>query len=77
MSKRKSKLYKVNTKDFKPNEVMLYGSSNGWLKMLDAQGDEIFLVPDQHTAADEPVAWCMIGKYSEMEADDANNHKQL
>jgi hypothetical protein len=76
MSKRKSKLYKVNTKDFLPNEVMLYGAANGWLKMLDANGDEIFLVPDQHTDKDEPIAWCMIGKYTEMEADDANN-KQL
>jgi hypothetical protein len=77
MAKKKSKLYKVNTENFKPNEVMLYGSSNGWLKMINADGDEVFLVPDQHTDKDEPVAWCMIGKYSEMEADNADNHKQL
>ena len=76
MSKKKSKLYKVNTEGFKENELMLYGSANGWLKMLNSDGNEVFLVPDQHTDKDEPVAWCMIGKYSEMEADDAN-HKQL
>ena len=77
MSKKKSKLYKVNTAGFKDNEVMLYGSANGWLKMLNAEGAEVFLVPEHHTEKDEPVAWCMIGKYSEMEADNADNHKQL
>jgi hypothetical protein len=75
MSKKKNKLYKVDTKGFAPNEIMLYGSSNGWLKTLDSQGGETFLVPQNHTEADEPVAWCMLGKYSEMEVDDARSNK--
>jgi hypothetical protein len=69
--KNKTKEYKVDDKALLENEIILYGSTNGWLRSVAKGGSELFMIPDKHSANDEPSVWYLIGKYSLEEATDA------
>jgi len=59
MSKKKNKLGE--------HEVIIHGSVNGWLKMVDKDGAEFIFKPEHHKNGDAPENYFIIGKYDMVE----------
>ena len=70
MSKRRKHKRKGDIKmpdvseELKEDEVNLYGSTNGWLKIIFANGVESILNPVGHTDKDAPDSYYILGKYN-------------
>lgn len=63
--KKKSITPLVESTKLEADEVLVYGSANGWLKFIDNQKEETVFYPNGHTIEDVPEAWYLIGKYKE------------
>lgn len=74
MGKRKKKNRSVSDAVLKENEVIIYGSANGWLRVRDHEGEEYTLIPEFQTEKDEPANFVFVGKFyykEEQEETDA------
>lgn len=65
MSKKKKRRTEPKVGDAKlaENELMIYGSANGWIKTIDNNHEEEVFYPAGHTKDDEPATWYILGKY--------------
>ena len=69
--KRKGTQMPDVSEELKEDEVNLYGSTNGWLKIIFANGVESILNPVGHTEKDAPDSYYILGKYNSDEYLDA------
>jgi hypothetical protein len=60
---------KKKREELKEFEAYLYGSQNGWLKVVNHMGETVVFRPDFHNEKDKPTEMFLVGKYSTFEED--------
>lgn len=69
MGKRKKKKT-VTGVELKEFECLVYGSTNGWLKIVNAHGETVMFQPEYHQIADKPVSFFLLGKFTTYEEEE-------